>query len=393
MTTEVSNAPTTGPQGAVGPDAVVLTRVSKLYGAVRAVDDLSLTVRSGEFISLLGPSGCGKTTTLRMIAGFEHPDTGDIVVAGRSVVGVPPHKRQVNTVFQAYALFPHMSVAENVAYGLEQSRTPKAELRQRVSDALDLVKMRSYADRRPNQLSGGQQQRVALARAVVNRPAVLLLDEPLGALDRQLREEMQLELKLLQTRLGISFVFVTHDQGEALSMSDRIAIMREGRIEQLADADTIYSNPATAYVAGFVGQQNFLPGTATGDGGVDTPLGPLRSTRAPGGAPGALAPGSPVRAAVRPESVELGTDAPAGPVLNAVRGTVLSVAHQGESRQFLVEWAPGQTLLVRRPTPSAPDLAAGDTVWCRWRPEDVLVFPADAPLPDPGPTAPPTHHR
>ncbi len=285
---------------ATGGDAVVLRRVSKLYGDVAAVDDLSLAVHSGEFLSLLGPSGCGKTTTLRMIAGFEHPDTGDILVDGTSVLGVPPYKRQVNTVFQAYALFPHMSVAENVAYGLEQRRTPKTEIRTKVAEALDMVQMRGYANRPATQLSGGQQQRVALARALVNRPSVLLLDEPLGALDRQLREEMQVELKLLQTRLGISFVFVTHDQGEALSMSDRIAIMREGRVEQLADADTIYSSPASAYVAGFVGQQNFVDGRATGGGGVDTDLGPLRTARA-----SEVADGDRVRVAVRPEFVEL----------------------------------------------------------------------------------------
>jgi spermidine/putrescine transport system ATP-binding protein len=233
--------------------SVVLDRVTKRFGTMTAVDDVSLRVAPGEFISLLGPSGCGKTTTLRMIAGFEQPDAGDILVSGQSVLGVPPHRRNVNTVFQAYALFPHMSVTENVAYGLQQKRVRKPEIRERVGEALDLVQMRRFAGRKPAQLSGGQQQRVALARALVNRPSVLLLDEPLGALDRQLREEMQLELKLIQSRLGISFVFVTHDQGEALSMSDRIAIMREGRIEQLDDADTIYSAPTSAYVAAFVG--------------------------------------------------------------------------------------------------------------------------------------------
>ncbi len=357
-------------------DAVVLTRVSKFYADVAAVDDLTLAVRAGEFLSLLGPSGCGKTTTLRMIAGFEQPDTGDILVAGRSVLGVPPHKRHVNTVFQAYALFPHMSVAENVAYGLEQVRTPKAEIKQRVVEALEMVQMRSYANRGSTQLSGGQQQRVALARALVNRPSVLLLDEPLGALDRQLREEMQVELKLLQSRLGISFVFVTHDQGEALSMSDRIAIMREGRIEQLADADTIYSSPASAYVAGFVGQQNFADGASTGEGGVDSSFGAVRTTRET-----AYRPGERVRVAVRPEFVEIGTGEPHGTTENTVRGTVIGVAHQGETRQFLVDVGDGDTLLVRRPTPVAPDLAAGDHVWCHWSADHVHVFPAEQPTP------------
>ena len=254
--------------------------VTKRYGDQTAVDNLSLTVHPGEFISLLGPSGCGKTTTLRMIAGFEHPDAGDIRVSGTSVLAAPPYKRDVNTVFQAYALFPHLSIAENVAYGLQQRRTPKAEVRERVESALDMVQMRRFADRKPTQLSGGQQQRIALARALVNRPSVLLLDEPLGALDRQLREEMQLELKLLQSRLGITFVFVTHDQGEALSMSDRIAIMRAGRIEQLADADTVYARPASAYVAAFVGQQNFFPGDVS-EGGAAVDLAARRRARAP----------------------------------------------------------------------------------------------------------------
>ncbi|MBM6400320.1 ABC transporter ATP-binding protein [Phycicoccus sonneratiae] len=374
---------TAAPQ-AGGADAVVLTRVSKFYGDVAAVDDLTLTVRRGEFLSLLGPSGCGKTTTLRMVAGFEHPDTGDVLVDGQSVLGVPPHRRNVNTVFQAYALFPHMSVAENVAYGLEQKRTPKADIRTKVAEALDMVQMRGYAGRRPAQLSGGQQQRVALARALVNRPSVLLLDEPLGALDRQLREEMQVELKLLQTRLGISFVFVTHDQGEALSMSDRIAIMREGRVEQLGDADTIYSSPASAYVAGFVGQQNFLDGRAGDDGAVDTDLGPLRSTR-----PSDVRPGQRVRVAVRPEFVDLVAEQPPGTSENTVRGTVIGVAHQGETRQFLVDAGHGHTLLVRRPTPASPRLAVGDTGWCRWRADDVHVFPHDGAHSAPPPTSVP----
>ncbi|MFN8189526.1 MAG: ABC transporter ATP-binding protein [Nocardioidaceae bacterium] len=364
-------------QPAAATPAVVLSRVSKFYGPVAAVDDISLTIRSGEFLSLLGPSGCGKTTTLRMIAGFEHPDTGDIEVAGRSVLGVPPYRRHVNTVFQAYALFPHMSVVENVAYGLRQTKTPKTELRQRVGEALDLVQMRGYANRKPSQLSGGQQQRVALARALVNRPSVLLLDEPLGALDRQLREEMQVELKLLQTQLGISFVFVTHDQSEALSMSDRIAIMRDGRIEQLADADTIYSSPASAYVAGFVGQQNFIGGTARESGAVDSEVGPVRTSRGLHDA----TPGAAVRVAVRPEFIDIAAAAPAGTTDNSVSGTVVGVAHQGETRQFLVDVGRERPLLVRRPTPSSPDLGTGDTAWCWWAADHVHVFPADEAAP------------
>ena len=262
--TNVASA-STGRHSAAEPGSVTLTGVTKVYGEHVAVDRLDLDIHAGEFLSLLGPSGCGKTTTLRMIAGFEHPDAGDIKISGVSVLGTPAYKRNVNTVFQAYALFPHMTVAQNVAYGLQQKRVPSAEIRDRVGKALDMVRMRGFADRKPTLLSGGQQQRVALARALVNRPSVLLLDEPLGALDRQLREEMQLELKLLQADLGITFVFVTHDQDEALSMSDRIAVMRDGRIEQLADSDTIYAHPASAYVAAFVGQQNFFDGVVSED--------------------------------------------------------------------------------------------------------------------------------
>lgn len=364
--------------------SVVLTDVTKRYGDQTAVDRLSLTIEPGEFISLLGPSGCGKTTTLRMIAGFEHPDAGLISISGADVRGTPPNRRDVNTVFQAYALFPHMSVAENVAYGLTQRRTPKSEVQERVTAALDMVQMRRFAARRPTQLSGGQQQRIALARALVNRPSVLLLDEPLGALDRQLREEMQLELKLLQSRLGITFVFVTHDQGEALSMSDRIAIMRDGRIEQLADADTVYSRPATAYVAAFVGQQNFFRGTVTdGGAGIDTAHVRVRSSA------GALPSGT-GSAAVRPENVTIEGDTDAAAQPNEVRGELLGVSHLGETMQYLVRLGDDQSLIVRRPTPQAPRLALGDAVVCRWRPQDVLLFPSDDAAVEAGYVAPPT---
>jgi spermidine/putrescine transport system ATP-binding protein len=377
--------PVTAREGERG--SVVLDGITKRYGDVPAVDDLSLTIQPGEFISLLGPSGCGKTTTLRMIAGFERPDAGDILISGRSVLSAPPYRRDVNTVFQAYALFPHLSVAENVAYGLQQRRTPKSEIRERVSEALDLVQMRQFADRKSTQLSGGQQQRIALSRALVNRPAVLLLDEPLGALDRQLREEMQLELKLLQSRLGITFVFVTHDQGEALSMSDRIAIMRAGRIEQLADADTVYARPASAYVAAFVGQQNFFRGPVGASGAeVDSPHVRVRVAAA------SLVHGSPGQAAVRPEFVQIARlgEAEAIADANAVRGTVIGVSHLGETMQYLVSIGDDQSLIVRRPTPEAPALAMHDLVVCSWDPDDVLLFPADDAATAGGYVAPPT---
>ncbi|MCP2366349.1 spermidine/putrescine transport system ATP-binding protein [Agromyces flavus] len=392
-TEAMTASPTDERRGAAG--SVDLDRVIKRYGEATAVDGVTLSIEPGEFISLLGPSGCGKTTTLRMIAGFEQPDGGDIRISGQSVLGAPPYRRDVNTVFQAYALFPHMSVAENVAYGLQQRRTPKAELRDRVSQALDLVQMRRFADRKSTQLSGGQQQRVALARALVNRPAVLLLDEPLGALDRQLREEMQLELKLLQSRLGITFVFVTHDQGEALSMSDRIAIMRDGRIEQLADADTIYARPASAYVAAFVGQQNFFRGTASeGGSAVSSEHALVRGIRSGSDAADTLAEGAPAQAAVRPEYVRIEAESAgvAGAVdgANVARGTLLGVAHLGETMQYLVRLGDDQSLIARRPTPEAPDLAVGDAVRCSWSAESVLLFPADGAADEGGYVAPPT---
>ncbi|CAG7616062.1 ABC transporter ATP-binding protein [Leucobacter soli] len=387
MATTVSNtveADASGPREAEG--SVVLDRVTKRYGEMAAVDDLSLDIRPGEFLSLLGPSGCGKTTTLRMIAGFEQPDAGDLRISGRSVLGVPPYKRNVNTVFQAYALFPHMTVAQNVAYGLQERRVPKAQVRERVAEALAMVQMRSFAERKPTQLSGGQQQRVALARALVNRPSVLLLDEPLAALDRKLREEMQLELKLIQAKLGITFVFVTHDQGEALSMSDRIAVMREGRIEQLADSTTIYSNPVSAYVASFVGQQNFFSGTVSADGsGIASEYGVLR----PAAAVTAVGPGQRARAAVRPEFIEITADRPAVDA-NAVEGKVIGVSHLGETQQFLVQLGPEMSLISRLPTPNAPAVGVGDRVWCSWRPGSVQVFAEDEAITEDGFSAPPT---
>lgn len=391
MTTTMSNNPgETFPNHGVpnrdSEGAVVLERITKRYAGVAAVDDLSLQIQPGEFLSLLGPSGCGKTTTLRMIAGFEQPDTGDIRISGESMLGRPPYRRNVNTVFQAYALFPHMTVAGNVAYGLQERRVPKVEVRQRVADALAMVQMRSFADRKPTQLSGGQQQRVALARALVNRPSVLLLDEPLAALDRKLREEMQLELKLIQAKLGITFVFVTHDQGEALSMSDRIAVMRSGRIEQLADSTTIYSSPSSAYVAAFVGQQNFLSGTVRADGlSIDTEYGLLL----PSAGATNLSAGNRVRVAIRPEFIELHEEKPADEV-NRTQGRVIGVSHLGETQQFLVQLDTKTSLISRLPTPTAPTLSANSSVWCSWNPESIQVFPEDESVATAAFNAPPT---
>jgi ABC-type Fe3+/spermidine/putrescine transport system ATPase subunit len=248
----------------VTPPILELAAVTKRFGDFVAVDDLSLTVAPGEFLTLLGASGSGKTTTLRMIAGFEHPEAGEIRMGGTPITGLPPYQRDLNTVFQQYALFPHMTVRENVGYGLRMRHTPTVETADRVEKALDMVQLGHLAGRMPRQLSGGQQQRVALARALVNRPRVLLLDEPLGALDLKLRKEMQLELKHLNRQLGITFLYVTHDQEEALTMSDRIALMRNGRIEQLDAPQSMYQHPVSKYVADFIGETNILPGDMVG---------------------------------------------------------------------------------------------------------------------------------
>ena len=349
--------------------SVQLRSISKSYGDAPAVAGVDLDVHSGEFISLLGPSGCGKTTLLRMIAGFEHPDAGDIIVAGKSMLDVPPHKRPVNTVFQSYALFPHMTVAENVAYGLRQKRVPKHEIAERVYASLALSRMETFADRTPQKLSGGQQQRVALARALVNRPKVLLLDEPMSALDRKLREEMQIELKLLQRQLGITFIFVTHDQQEALSMSDRIVVMQGGAIQQLGSTEHIYSEPANAFVAGFIGKQNFLDAVVVGPGVLRSPDGELITSRMPDG----LTPGTSVRAAVRAEAVRVTSTQPAAGI-PAVAGTLAGISFLGDVMQYVVITPSGQEIIARTAPGQAEPLSTGAAVWCAWDLADLRVF-------------------
>src|SRR6186997_217094 len=339
--------------------SVELSGVTKRFGTMVAVDHLDLEVLPGEFLSLLGPSGCGKTTTLRMLAGFEQPDEGFIRISGEYVQGVPPYKRDVNTVFQHYALFPHMTVAENVAYGLRQKKTPKEHINRKVGEALEMVKMSPLANRKPRQMSGGQQQRIALARALVNRPSLLLLDEPLGALDRKLREEMQIELKLIQSQVGTTFIFVTHDQQEALSMSDRIAVMLDGRVEQLADPDTIYDHPATAFVAGFIGQQNFFEGTAKDTGRVVQ--GDGWTIRAAAEAPDVVEGGEAL-AAVRPEAIMLSESQPTNGE-NAISGILASVSHLGDVIQFVIMTPGRKEILARLPRPRAPRLDVGSEVW------------------------------
>ena len=362
--------PASGGAASGARGSVELSGVTKRFGSMVAVDHLDLVVQPGEFLSLLGPSGCGKTTTLRMLAGFEQPDEGYIKISGEFVQGVAPYKRDVNTVFQAYALFPHMTVAENVGYGLRQKGVPKGEIATRVAEALDMVKMTKLAERKPRQMSGGQQQRVAVARALVNRPSVLLLDEPLGALDRKLREEMQIELKLLQSRLGITFIFVTHDQEEAMSMSDRIAIMLEGHIEQLADPETVYERPASAFVAGFIGRNNFWTGTATADG-VNADDGTVFVVSKP---EEKVPPGQAALAAIRPESLVLQAADP-GTSTNVVAGEVAGVSHFGDVLQYVVR-TPSRTIIVLTPRAHAVRLHVGDPVWATWSADDVYMFSA-----------------
>lgn len=286
-------------------NAIELQDVVKRFGDVYAVDHVSLQIRGGEFFSLLGPSGCGKTTTLRMIAGFEYPTSGAIRIQGREMASTPAHERPVNTVFQSYALFPHLSVEQNVAFGLEMKRLARSEIGPRVQAALEQVRLTGYNTRRPRQLSGGQQQRVALARALVNQPALLLLDEPLGALDQKLRKELQLELKALQRRVGITFIFVTHDQEEALTMSDRIAVMSQGKVLQVGTPTEIYERPLHTFVADFIGETNFVEGqvleTSDGYATVETSDG----LRLRGVAPRAVTAGKPATLSIRPEKIRL----------------------------------------------------------------------------------------
>src|SRR5215204_419653 len=290
-------------QTGVGDPSVRLERVTKRFGDVTAVRDLTLDIVRGEFFTMLGPSGCGKTTTLRLVAGFEDPTAGRVLLDGDDVTGLPAFKRPTNTVFQSYALFPHRSVEQNVAFGLQRQKVDKGEIRRRVGDELERVGLGAEAKRRPAQLSGGQQQRVALARALVNRPAVLLLDEPLGALDLKLRKQLQVELKRIQRDVGITFVYVTHDQEEALTMSDRIAVMNRGRVEQVAPPEEVYDRPATTFVAGFIGVSNLMPATVTGSQEVKLDEGTTIPTSTAG-----FSQGDRCHAVVRPEKlrVELG---------------------------------------------------------------------------------------
>jgi spermidine/putrescine transport system ATP-binding protein len=369
---EKQAAPARGPRPTDRNGAVTLRSLSKTFDGKHAVQDLDLEVRPGEFVSLLGPSGCGKTTTLRLIAGFEFPDTGTIEVSGLRVQDLPAHRRPVNTVFQSYALFPHMSVADNVAYGPRLKGVPRAEIRKRVADALDLVRMGEYAARKPGQLSGGQQQRVALARALVNRPAVLLLDEPMSALDRKLREEMQVDLKIMQRDLAMTFIFVTHDQAEALAMSDRLAVMNNGTIDQIGRPADVYDAPATAFVAGFIGQQNFFTGTVRAVG-AETEVAAGEVTFLTSRPASGAADGAEVTVAVRPHDVVVAPEQ--GPGANRVRGVVRAVSEIEHDVHYIVETAAGR-VLARARRGIEPPLETGAEVTCSWPAHAVHVFAA-----------------
>ncbi len=353
---------------------ISLRDVAKRFGPVTAVDSITLDVRQGEFLALLGPSGCGKTTLLRMVAGFENPSEGDILIDGEDMTDVPPNRRPINMVFQSYAVFPHMTVAQNVGYGLRMTGTPKAETDQRVREALEMVQLQGFEARKPDMLSGGQRQRVALARALVKRPKVLLLDEPLSALDAKLREAMQLELVRLQRTVGITFVIVTHDQSEALSMADRIVVMDGGRVRQIASPSELYESPANRFVADFIGKVNLFDGQVAGIEGsgivVDVPKLGRMAVPAKGAAEGA------VSVAVRPEKIRLSPERPAAAGF-ALEGRVKEIAYLGESSHLFVESDSGESIAVNvqnAKRAAGSRISVGDRLWVSWEPEDALLL-------------------
>jgi spermidine/putrescine transport system ATP-binding protein len=364
---------------------VRLERVSKLFGDVAAVDDLSLDIEEGEFFSMLGPSGCGKTTTLRMIGGFEEPSFGTVYLGGRDVTDLPPYKRDVNTVFQSYALFPHLDVYENVAFGLRRKKVDKGEIDTRVRETMALVDLIGFERRKPAQMSGGQQQRVALARALVNHPKVLLLDEPLGALDLKLRKQMQLELKRIQQEVGITFIYVTHDQEEAMTMSDRFAVMRHGKIEQLGGPEEVYESPATEFVAGFLGASNMLHGdlkeATNGLTSILTSTGEVlraKTDRIPAGI------GPTVKVGVRPEKITIVPDDGAAPAdRNVVKGLLRMSTYIGVNYQYKVEGPGGidMTVYVQNLGAAGSMPQPGQQVRLEWLPEHTFVVePSAEPL-------------
>ena len=370
MAVEERDAAAARDGAAAAPD-IRLENVTKRFDDVTAVDDLSLTIDQGRFFALLGPSGCGKTTTLRMIGGFEEPTSGTILLGDRDVTGLPPYRRDVNTVFQSYALFPHLSIYENVAFGLRRKGVKGDDLKRRVGEALELVDLGDLGRRKPRQLSGGQQQRIALARALVNRPNVLLLDEPLGALDLKLRKQMQLELKGIQNEVGITFVHVTHDQEEAMTMADTIAVMNAGKIEQLGSPADLYERPETAFVAGFLGASNLLPGRLNGEGivGLDGGGDVRVPASALAGRSGRIAVG------IRPEKLRLAAGGAQADGENVLEGVVAERSYIGVSTQYVVETSAGPvTVYAQNAEPGAGQAASpGERVSLAWSPEATFV--------------------
>jgi putrescine transport system ATP-binding protein len=364
-----------GPSESARP-LVRFEQVSKFFGGFAAVDRVSLDIRQGEFFALLGPSGCGKTTLLRMLAGFETPSEGRVLLDGADISAVPPYRRPVNMVFQSYALFPHLTVAGNVAFGLKQDGLPRGEIDRQVKEALALVKLQDFAGRRPDQLSGGQRQRVALARALVKRPRVFLLDEPLAALDKKLREDTQFELMDLQDRLGLSFIIVTHDQEEAMTMADRIGVMNQGRLVQVATPAELYEQPNSRWVADFIGDVNLIEGrvaeTATGGAIIETPSGRLRAASSPDAQAGAT-----VWLAVRPEKIRISVQPPGDADENCAAGTVSDIGYLGDISIYKVRLDSGQvmkaavanlTRMVERP------IGWDARVWLSWPPNAGVLL-------------------
>lgn len=353
---------------------ITLTSVTKRFGDTVAVDDVSLQIEGGEFFSLLGPSGCGKTTTLRIIGGFVYPTTGEVHINDELMAETPPYRRPVNTVFQNYALFPHKTVAQNIAFGLQMKKASKSKISDAVERSLDLIQLPGYGHRKPSELSGGERQRVALARALINEPTILLLDEPLSALDLKLRKQMQSELKALQRKVGITFVYVTHDQGEALALSDRIAVMNEGKILQVGTPAEIYDSPQSRFVADFIGTSNFLEGTLISENEVLLTIEPSSKIVC---APTSDIPlNTPVTVAIRPERIDL-TTTPIADAVNLLHGTIQDESYLGTTLQYTVQTDYPTPLIAHQQNTGMRDthhFQRGDTVSLQWAPENAIVL-------------------